>query len=61
MVEGGPAQFDVEMSIPSTQSVTVDYQTTDGSARAGMDYTAASDTLTFEAGDPEDHLGADPG
>ena len=40
VVEGRTAQFVVEMSIPSTQSVTVDYQTTDGSARAGMDYTA---------------------
>ena len=53
VVEGGTAEFVVEMSIPSTQSVTVDYQTADGSARAGMDYTAASDTLTFEAGDTQ--------
>ena len=62
VVEGGTAEFVVEMSIPSTQSVTVDYQTADGSARAGMDYTATSGKLTFEAGrHPGDHPGADPG
>ena len=47
MVEGGTAEFVVEMSIPSTQSVTVDYRTADGSARAGMDYTATPGSLTF--------------
>ena len=62
MVEGGTAEFVVEMSIPSTQSVTVDYRTTDGSARAGMDYTATPGKLTFEPGDTQaDHPGADPG
>ena len=47
VVEGGMAEFVVEMSIPSTQSVTVDYRTADGSARAGMDYTATPGSLTF--------------
>ena len=47
VVEGGTAEFVVEMSIPSTRSVTVDYQTADGSARAGMDYTATPGSLTF--------------
>ena len=47
VVEGGTAEFVVEMSIPSTQSVTVDYRTADGSARAGMDYTATPGSLTF--------------
>ena len=47
MVEGGTAEFVVEMSIPSTQSVTVDYRTTDGSARAGMDYTATPGKLSL--------------
>ena len=32
---------------------TVDYFTTDGSARAGIDYEAASGTLKFEAGETE--------
>ena len=31
-----------------TKAVSVTYTTTDGSATAGSDYTAASDTLTFE-------------
>ncbi len=33
-------------------TVTVDYATADGTATAGADYTAASDTLTFAAGVP---------
>ncbi|MBN1673090.1 MAG: S8 family serine peptidase [Kiritimatiellae bacterium] len=33
-----------------TASVTVQYGTSDGSAEAGVDYTAAAGTLTFEAG-----------
>ena len=33
--------------------MTVDYATTDGTASAGLDYTAASDTLTFEPGNTE--------
>ena len=31
--------------------VTVDYATSDGTAKAGADYTAKSGTLTFEAGE----------
>ena len=31
--------------------LTVDYTTADGSAQAGVDYTAASGTLTFQAGE----------
>ena len=31
--------------------MTVDYATSDGSARASVDYTAASGTLTFQSGD----------
>ena len=32
-------------------ALTVDYNTADGSAQAGVDYTAASGTLTFQAGE----------
>ena len=35
----------------SSGSLTVDYATTDGAAIAGQDYTAASGTLTFNAGE----------
>ena len=36
---------------PEFQQVTVDYQTVNGTASAGTDYTAADGTLTFEAGE----------
>lgn len=42
--------FDVTLSSESSTPVTVDYQTTDGTAVSGTDYTAASGTLTFAAG-----------
>jgi ELWxxDGT repeat protein len=45
------ARFTVTLSTPSTQSVTVDYATSDGTALAGSDYDAASGTLTFAAGE----------
>ena len=35
----------------ATSAFTVDYSTADGSSQAGVDYTAASGTLTFQAGD----------
>ncbi len=40
----------VNLSAASGQSVTVDYATADVTAVAGSDYTAASGTLTFTAG-----------
>ena len=44
----GAVQFDVVLNVESDDSlVTVDYETSDGSAVAGADYTAASGTLTF--------------
>lgn len=40
--------FNVQLSAPASQTVTVDWQTTDGSATvANGDYEAASGTLTF--------------
>ena len=44
--------FTVTLSAPSSQSITVDYATSDGTATAAADYTApASGTLTFDIGD----------
>ena len=48
--EGGTAELAVTLSKASEQAVTVSYATVDGTAAAGLDYTAASATLTFEAG-----------
>ena len=47
---GGPLTFDVALAFSTTEQVTVDYATSDDTARAGSDYTAASGTLTFAAG-----------
>jgi hypothetical protein len=49
--EAGPAVLVVTRGGGSTGSVTVQYSTADGSARAGSDYTATSGTLTFAAGE----------
>src|SRR5262249_43489201 len=42
--------FTVTLSAASTQVVTVQYATADGTATAGSDYTAKSGTLTFNPG-----------
>jgi ELWxxDGT repeat protein len=44
------ARFTVTLSAPSSQPVTVDYATSDGTALSGSDYDAASGTLTFASG-----------
>ena len=51
--EGASAMlaFAVTLSRVATRGFSVDYATSDGSARAGEDYTAASGTLSFQAGD----------
>ena len=41
--------FSVRLSVPSIQTVTVDWTTADGTAIAGQDYEAATGTLTFSA------------
>jgi hypothetical protein len=47
----GRAVFEVELSEPPQTQVTVRYATTDqGTARAGVDYVAATGILTFTAG-----------
>ena len=48
--DAGTATFTVSLSDTPTSSVTVDYSTVDGTATAGIDYTAASGTLTFAPG-----------
>ena len=52
-VEGQDATLDfvVTLSRAATGTVSVDYATADGSAVAGEDYSAASGTLTFNAGE----------
>ena len=42
--------FTVTLSAASTQAVTVDFATADGTATAGSDYTAVNGTLTFAPG-----------
>ncbi len=43
--------FTITLSHASSRTVTVGYATSDGTAQAGSDYTAASATLTFNAGE----------
>lgn len=47
---GGTATFDLTLSAPQTAPVTVDYATADGTAKAGVNYTATSGTVTFAPG-----------
>ena len=49
--EGGTVEFVVTLLPASTQTVTVQYATSSGSATEGTDYTASIGTLTFNAGD----------
>ena len=48
---GASLAFVVTLSRAAGGTLTVDYATSDGSAQAGVDYTAASGTLTFQAGE----------
>jgi Ca2+-binding RTX toxin-like protein len=45
------AVLTVSLSAATTQAVTVDYTTVDGTALAGSDYTSQAGTLTFLAGE----------
>ena len=47
----GNAQFDVFLSNPSSQTITVSFATANGTATAGSDYVATSGTLTFNPGE----------
>jgi glucose/arabinose dehydrogenase len=44
------AGFTVSLSGASSQTITVNYATADGTAAAGSDYSATSGSLTFESG-----------
>ena len=46
-------EFAVMLSRATSETVTVDYATVDGTAQAGQDYTAAEGTLTFAAGETQ--------
>ena len=50
---GAVLAFAVTLERAAGGAVTVDYATSDGTAQAGVDYTATSGTLTFDAGDTE--------
>ncbi|MEZ4637105.1 MAG: Calx-beta domain-containing protein [Caldilineaceae bacterium] len=47
---GGSAVFTVTLSVPNAEDVGASYATSNGSAIAGTDYTAASSVLTITAG-----------
>ena len=49
--DAGKAEFTVSLDVVSGEEVTVDYATSDGTATAGSDYTAVTDTLTLAPGD----------
>jgi hypothetical protein len=46
-----PAMFVVTLSAATTQTVTAQYRTSDGSAVAGLDYRLVSGTVTFAPGE----------
>lgn len=50
------ANFNVVLSSPSDQDVTVEFTTQDGTAVAGEDYTATNGTLTIAAGDNQGNI-----
>jgi len=48
--DDGTAVITVTLNGPSSQSIEIDYATSDGTATEGTDYTATSGTLTFPPG-----------
>ena len=56
VAEGGAVNLSVRRSGGNQGAVSVDYATSDGTALAGSDYTAASGTLTWAAGDELDKV-----
>jgi VCBS repeat-containing protein len=58
VAEGGSASFAVTITptVVTGDTVTVNFNTVDGTALAGSDYTAASGTLTFNEGESEQNI-----
>ncbi len=54
--DAGMVRFTVHLSQPDTESITVHYQTENGTAVAGEDYHAAKGTLTFAPGVVEEEI-----
>ncbi|NNE70026.1 MAG: S8 family serine peptidase, partial [Rhodothermales bacterium] len=48
--EAGTARVDLQLSFATSQTISLNYQTVDGTAEAGRDYTAKSGTVTIPAG-----------
>ena len=46
-----PADFTLRLDSASDQPITVDYGTSDGTARAGVDYRSTSGSVTFQPGE----------
>src|ERR1700744_3959655 len=46
-------RFYIDLSAAGTQAVSVNYATSDGTAKAGVDYTAATGSITIAAGQTE--------
>ncbi len=53
VVEGGDLAFTVRLSQPSSQAVTVNFATSNGSAESGADYLASSGSVTFAPNETE--------
>jgi hypothetical protein len=51
------AAFHVTLAPPATQTVVVNYTTSDGTAIAGQDYIATAGTLTFQPGEVARQIG----
>ena len=51
ITEGGDLAFTVTLTNPSASTIAVDLTTTNGTAVAGDDYTATTDTVTFLPGE----------
>ena len=51
--DAGVMVFSVRLNAPSSLTITVDYATSDGTAAAGADYSAANGSLLFMPGDVE--------